>query len=126
MVWLRSGDKPLSEPMMASLLKHICITRPQWFKNYSVTLPLNNGCALKRKCRLFDEIVGTASTSGRQDDISISLSTNLVPSAVPYDSIQHFIQFKEFVRPYQEKNTTQYRGYCIDILEILATTLNFR
>ena len=26
----RSGDKPLSEPMMVSLLTHICVTRPQW------------------------------------------------------------------------------------------------
>ena len=24
------GDKPLSEPMMVSLLTHICVTRPQW------------------------------------------------------------------------------------------------
>ena len=32
MAWCRSGDKPLSEPMMASLLTHIriCVTRPQW------------------------------------------------------------------------------------------------
>ena len=29
MAWLRLGDKPLSEPMMVSLLTHICITRPQ-------------------------------------------------------------------------------------------------
>ena len=29
MAWRRSGDKPLSEPMMVSLLKHICVTRPQ-------------------------------------------------------------------------------------------------
>ena len=33
MAWRRSGDKPLSEPMMASLLTHICITGPQWVKN---------------------------------------------------------------------------------------------
>ena len=26
----RPGDKPLSEPMMVSLLAHICMTRPQW------------------------------------------------------------------------------------------------
>ena len=26
----RPGDKPLSEPMMVSLLTHICVTRPQW------------------------------------------------------------------------------------------------
>ena len=32
MVWRRPGDKPLSEPMMVSLLTHICITRPQWVK----------------------------------------------------------------------------------------------
>ena len=30
MAWRRSGDKPLSEPMMDSLLTHICVTRPQW------------------------------------------------------------------------------------------------
>ena len=32
MAWRRSGDKPLSEPMMVSLLTHICVTRPQWVK----------------------------------------------------------------------------------------------
>ena len=30
MVWRRPGDKTLSEPMMVSLLTHICVTRPQW------------------------------------------------------------------------------------------------
>ena len=30
--WHRPGDKPLSEWMMASLLTHICGTRPQWVK----------------------------------------------------------------------------------------------
>ena len=28
----RPGDKPLSEPMLARLLTHICVTQPQWFK----------------------------------------------------------------------------------------------
>ena len=32
MAWRRPGDKPLSEPMMVSLLTHICVTRPQWLK----------------------------------------------------------------------------------------------
>ena len=32
MAWHRTGDKPLSEPMMLSLLTHICVTRPQWVK----------------------------------------------------------------------------------------------
>ena len=29
MAWRRLGDKPLSEPMMVSLLTHICVSRPQ-------------------------------------------------------------------------------------------------
>ena len=33
MAWCRSGDKPLSEPMMVSLLTHICVTQPQWINN---------------------------------------------------------------------------------------------
>ena len=32
MDWRRPGDKPLSEPMMVTLLRHICVTRPQWVK----------------------------------------------------------------------------------------------
>ena len=32
MAWRRPGDKPLSEPVMVSLLTHICVTRPQWAK----------------------------------------------------------------------------------------------
>ena len=30
MAWRLPGDKPLSEPMMVSLLTDICVTRPQW------------------------------------------------------------------------------------------------
>ena len=41
MVWRRPGAKPLSEPMMGSLLTHICVTRPQWVN--SVWLGWN-GC----------------------------------------------------------------------------------
>ena len=38
MAWRRPGDKPLSEPMMVSLLTHICVTRPQWVSGLSITL----------------------------------------------------------------------------------------
>ena len=34
MAWRRPGDKPLSEPMMVSLLTHICLTRPQWVNGW--------------------------------------------------------------------------------------------
>ena len=32
MAWRRPADKPLSEPVIVSLLTHICVTRPQWVK----------------------------------------------------------------------------------------------
>ena len=35
MAWRRSGDKPLSESMMVSLLRHLCVTRPQWVKSFN-------------------------------------------------------------------------------------------
>ena len=34
MAWCHPGNKPLSEPMVVSLLMHICVTRPQWVKMY--------------------------------------------------------------------------------------------
>ena len=30
MAWHRLGDKPLAEPIMVSLMTHICVTRSQW------------------------------------------------------------------------------------------------
>ena len=30
MAWHRPGNKPISEPMMARLPTHICVTQPQW------------------------------------------------------------------------------------------------
>ena len=32
MAWRWPSDKPLSEPMMVSLLTHVCVTRHQWVK----------------------------------------------------------------------------------------------
>ena len=43
MAWRRSGDKPLSEPMMSILLTHICVTRPQWVKLNGIKYVLTKG-----------------------------------------------------------------------------------
>ena len=32
MAWRRPGDKPITEPMVVSLMTHICVTRHQWVK----------------------------------------------------------------------------------------------
>ena len=53
MAWRRPGDRPLSEPMMISLLTHICVTRPQWVnKNWWYGLIKVGDCAfyIFRKC----------------------------------------------------------------------------
>ena len=44
MAWRRSGDKPLCEPMMVSLLTHICVTRPQWVN------PMGELCGILWEC----------------------------------------------------------------------------
>ena len=46
MAWRRPGNKPLSEPMMASLLKYVCVTPPRWVKNQSPYLPQGTTPAL--------------------------------------------------------------------------------
>ena len=51
MAWCRPGDKPLSEPMMLSLLRHICITRPQWVK---ISITWNNDHVMKPHQRTYD------------------------------------------------------------------------
>ena len=40
MAWRRSGDKPLCEPMVVSLLTHICVTQPQWVNRMLVLLSI--------------------------------------------------------------------------------------
>ena len=44
MAWRQSDDKPVSEPMMVSLLMHMSITRPQW-----VNKPGLNNSILRNK-----------------------------------------------------------------------------
>ena len=34
MAWRQAGDNPLSEPMLVRSLTHICVTRPQWVKQW--------------------------------------------------------------------------------------------
>ena len=41
MVWGRTCDKPLSEPLVIILLTHICVTRPQWV-NIPAAFPMGH------------------------------------------------------------------------------------
>ena len=55
MAWRRPGDKPLSEPIMVSLLTHICVTRPQWVK----INPLSHWGQLTQICACKVTIIGS-------------------------------------------------------------------
>ena len=50
LAWRRPGDKPLSGPMIVSLLTHICVIRPQWVNErqveyvFNTLKPRQNGC----------------------------------------------------------------------------------
>ena len=55
MAWRRPGDKPLSEPMMVSLLKHICVARPQWVKDKTVSPCLGKMVLVLRQGPSFEE-----------------------------------------------------------------------
>ena len=57
LAWRRSGDKPLSEPMMVSLLTHICVTRPQWVNNPFPPLKSLNVLVFSAKVSIFIIII---------------------------------------------------------------------
>ena len=72
MAWRRPGDKPLSEPMMVSLLTHICVTWPQWVKywHYSgvpISRTYQNKWTLDKICR---------KTNSRTPIYTIFIATN--------------------------------------------------
>ena len=79
MAWRRSGDKPLSEPMMVSLLTHICVARPQWVN----ILRLEQNCWHFAddmfKCIFFNENFG------------IQISLNFIPKG-PIDNKPALVQ----------------------------------
>ena len=52
MAWRHSGDTPSSEPMMVSLLTHICVTRPQWV-NWNIPVEYKRNCRTKLTDQIF-------------------------------------------------------------------------
>ena len=59
MAWRRSGDKPLSEPMLVSLPTHICVTRPQWVKARDATAQWSPSGNAKFRLTLFFSVLFT-------------------------------------------------------------------
>ena len=59
MAWRRSGEKPFSEPMMVSLLTHICVTRPQLVKRVDRTIDVICHVILRTKLTVLSKTVKT-------------------------------------------------------------------
>ena len=89
MAWRRPGDKPLSEPMMVSLLMHIWVTRPQWANGsclpssqhrdyYPGTLSLTHLPLDKMAAILADDFFKCIFLN-ENDKIPIQISLKLVP-----------------------------------------------
>ena len=52
MAWNWTGDNTLSEPIIISLLTHICVTRPQWVNiglNYLILTPMISYATTSKK-----------------------------------------------------------------------------
>ena len=51
LAWRRPDDKPVSEPMVVTLLSHICVTRPQWVNTcFSAHTELTRWCLATQNC----------------------------------------------------------------------------
>ena len=83
MAWRRPGDKPLSEPMMVSLLTHICVTRPQW---------VNTGLHQRTVSRL-----GTIKLWGIQDLSVIISICQVIRFYWTMGSLQEDLDFVELI-----------------------------
>ena len=55
--WHRPGYKPLSGPMMVSLLMHIYVTRPQWVKVMAVPFLAPSHSLIEAKWRLYASVI---------------------------------------------------------------------
>ena len=99
MAWRRPGDNPSSEPMMVSLLMHICVTLPHWV----------NGCL--RTCMPFIGQAGNVIGGGINSLIPIGVQTES-------DSALKHLQLKN-CPGYVEKTAAP----CIDDIDDLQTNI---
>ena len=77
MTWRRSGDTPLSEPMMISLPTHICVTRPQWVKAKLLHETIQTSYQLDPQEEILMTFRSTCNESSASRIIEITISLTL-------------------------------------------------
>ena len=84
--WHQPGDKPLPEPMMVSLLMHICVTQPQWVKglwlwrqspNQTISLDMNNWNICPSAWSMADYFAGSKTSWGQNRNDNLQQKTFL-------------------------------------------------
>ena len=130
MAWRRSGDKPLSEPMMVSLLTHICVTRPQWVNDTCRACDRSDmGTTLTHWGRVTHICVSKLITIGSDNDLSPArrqaiISTNVgILSTGSLGTNFSKIHTFSFKRMHLEISSGKCRPFCL-CLDVKTTTKN--
>ena len=97
MTWRRPGDKPLPEPIMVSLLTHICITWLQWVNSavlYAITI---NTLRLRQNGRHFTDAVFKSFFLNENFWIGNNMSLKCVPQGL-INNISLLVQVMAYCR----------------------------
>ena len=147
MTWHWPGDRPLSEPMMVSLLMHICITQPQWVNPFFA----GNGtfCSNCSECwwrfclglnglthwgRVTHICVGKPSIIGADNGLSPGRRQAIIwtnarilsirPLATNFNEILIGIQTFSFKKMYLKMSSAKWRQFCLS-LNVLTTVISY-
>ena len=121
MAWRRSDEKPLSEPMMVSLLTHICVTRPQWVN--------------PRLGRVTHICVGKLTIIGSDNGLSPERRQAIIwtnvgilligPLGTNFSEILIGIQTFSFKKMHLKMSSAKWRPLCLGLNELTRPPLNF-
>ena len=124
MAWRRLGDKPLSEPVMVSLLMHICSTRPQWvnvnwismtpYPGYSQFLAIS--CPAYKMLKVFKYIAYISFIITHQWDKIIISVAHYVAGWIPDHNIPWVAPSGGWSIAFVTKEYSRFRGLNISFL----------
>ena len=80
MAWRRPDDKPLSEPMLASLPTHISVTRPEWVKSYAGRWNSHQSCSKCVKVILQRPFLSMLSVAKRRHILKCKMGHMMTPT----------------------------------------------
>ena len=118
MAWCCPGDKPLSEPMIVSLLMHTCVTLHQCLKNNNLRLQLQ---LLRGQWVDCNFIQMCSSKSCWQFSLVLAMAWCLSSNTTPYDVLRP--QWVNTVRPEQNGWHSTDISKCIFLKENICTLI---